>query len=142
MDIIKAIITACGGALVTGIFAVISSRTKSKKATKSELSALNDKVDIVIKNINDLSTRFNNHTRDYERYMAEEARANILKFADDIRHSIEHSEEYWNETLGYIDVYEDYCIRYPDYPNTKAVTNIKYLKDQYKTRVENNDFLI
>ena len=72
---------------------------------------------------------------------ADNARTQILRFADEIKQGTRHTEEHFNQILECIKRYEDFCRDHPDYPNTKAVCAIKLTKQNYIERLERNDFL-
>lgn len=79
------------------------------------------------------------HDADYNR--ATEWRASIIAFSDELRIGVRHSEEMFDEVLRTVDKYEIFCRDHDDYPNSKAVTAIKRIRDSYAERLENNDFL-
>lgn len=102
--------------------------------TKAQLDGLKERIDTIettTKNIIDSS----------ELAKVEEARKNILVFDSEIRRKVKFTQEYWNETLRFIDIYEDYCDSHPHYSNTKAVSAIANVKRTYDQCLQNNDFL-
>lgn len=72
---------------------------------------------------------------------ANEARYRILRFDDEIRHEVFHTEEHFNQIMDDIDTYEDYCDTHPKYPNNKAVYAIEKIKHTYKKCRDENLFL-
>jgi hypothetical protein len=69
-------------------------------------------------------------------------RYRILRFDDEIRHHIKHTEEHFNQVLDDLDKYEKYCNSHPHYLNNKAELAIKNIKQTYeKCRLENS-FLV
>lgn len=72
---------------------------------------------------------------------AETARYRIIRFADEIRHDVKHTEEHFNQILDDIKKYEDYCKEHPKYPNNKAVSSIEKIKRVYEKCSDENSFL-
>lgn len=79
------------------------------------------------------------HDADYEK--ATRWRAKIISFSDELRIGTGHSEEMFDEVLRTIDSYEEFCRLHDDYPNSKAVTAIRRVRENYADRLLNNDFL-
>ena len=48
---------------------------------------------------------------------ATDARYRILRFDDEIRHHVKHTEEHFNQIMDDIDEYERYCSAHPNYKN-------------------------
>lgn len=71
----------------------------------------------------------------------ETARIRILRFGDECKREVRHSEEHFNQVLEDIDKYESFCSGHPDYKNAKAVLTIAKIKECYAKRLENGDFL-
>lgn len=68
-------------------------------------------------------------------------RARIIRFADEIRRHIDHSEEFFDHILSDITVYESYCKDHPTYKNEKAVRSIEKIRQTYDYCVNENKFL-
>lgn len=73
---------------------------------------------------------------------ATDARYRILRFDDEIRHHVKHTEEHFNQILGDIDEYERYCHNHPDYKNSKAVLAIENTRRIYEKCRRENSFLV
>ena len=54
---------------------------------------------------------------------------------------IRHTKEEFVEVLGYIDKYEHYCEKNPEYPNSRAGIAIENIREVYKVRLKKRDFL-
>lgn len=76
-----------------------------------------------------------------ERDKIETRRTRILRFSDELRQGLHHSEESFNQVLEDIDEYLDYCDDHPKYPNTKAETAIGRIKEVYQKCIRENSFL-
>ena len=113
MEILKTFISACGAAIVAGIFSLILANKNAKKA----------------------------HIQEDAAAKADESRSRILRFGDEVRRGVLHTEEHWIDILLDVDRYEDYCETHPTYENNRATASIKYLKGVFDGRLEKNDFL-
>lgn len=69
------------------------------------------------------------------------ARIRILRFGDECKRGVLHSEEHFNQVLEDIDKYESFCSGHPDFKNAKAVLTVTKIKECYAKRLENGDFL-
>ena len=134
MELLKTIISCCGAALVTGIFSVIL----ANKGIKKERQAAND---AVMAKLDALGKQLDEHIRKDAAAKADESRSRILRFGDEVRRGILHTEEHWIDILRDIDRYEDYCATHPNYENNRAIHTIQYLKNVYDGRLKKNDFL-
>lgn len=78
-----------------------------------------------------------------ERYEhdAKSARAQILRFGDEILHGVKHSKEHFDECLRDCDMYEAYCKDHPDFANGVAAQTIRLVRGTYQTCMEEKSFL-
>ena len=61
--------------------------------------------------------------------------------ANELLRPIRHTKEEFIEVLGYIDKYEHYCEKHPEYPNSRAEIAIENIREVYKVRLKKRDFL-
>ena len=121
------LIVICTNILVPIAVALISSgKLANKLEKKFSVSELSKKIDSLEDKI-DLNKAESNRTR-------------ILRFNGEIKRGIHHDEEEFNDCLGAIDYYEDYCRQHPDYPNSKAELAIANVKRTYEKAYQENDF--
>ncbi len=73
---------------------------------------------------------------------ATDARYRIIRFDDEIRHHVMHTEEHFNQIMSDIDEYERYCSAHPDYKNSKAVMAIENVRQTYQKCRKENSFLV
>ncbi len=73
---------------------------------------------------------------------ATDARYRILRFDDEIRHHVKHTEEHFNQIMDDIDEYERYCSAHPNYKNSKAVLAIENTRRTYERCRRENSFLV
>ena len=69
------------------------------------------------------------------------ARVRILRCSDEMRHKQRHSEEYFDQMLEDINNYETYCVKNPDFKNSKAELAIENIKRVYANCLQQGDFL-
>ena len=60
------------------------------------------------------------------------ARTHILRFSDEIRNGVEHSQEYFRQQLDDCDTYNKYCEKHPDFKNSYTAIADKHIKDTYE----------
>ncbi len=72
---------------------------------------------------------------------AEDARNHILRFGDEIKNHVRHSQEYFNQILDDISKYEKYCREHPDFKNERTAATEAIIKEVYQKCMKENDFL-
>lgn len=60
------------------------------------------------------------------------ARTHILRFADELRNGVEHSNEYFRQQLEDCDTYARYCETHPGFKNSYTELADKYIKETYE----------
>lgn len=80
------------------------------------------------------------HIKTDEEDRADERRANILRFNNELIRNIPHTREEFVEILADIDVYERYCKKHPEYENNRAVHAIANIGRVYDERLQKHDF--
>ena len=95
------------------IIQFLVSRNDIKQNIGKKIEALNEKVD---------------------RNQAILARTHILRFADDLRNGIHHSEEYYRQQILDCDTYDHYCKEHPDFANGLTIVASEYIKEDFKKR--------
>lgn len=88
-----------------------------------------------------IEAKLDKHIDSDARRWADNARTQILRFGGELKRGIRFSQEAWSQILETIDNYLDFCELHPEYPNTKAVSTIEYIKGKYQDALTNNDFL-
>lgn len=134
MEIIKALIMACGGAAVTAVAALISEKKKWERARA-------DADREIVKRLDGIETKLDNHIEDDANCRADEARNRILRFGDEVRQGVLHTAEHWADILRDVDRYEKFCDGHPNYENNRAANTIQYLNEVYAGHLKKNDFL-
>lgn len=72
---------------------------------------------------------------------ASTCRYRLIRFDDELRHHVKHTEEHFDQILDDITIYERYCKEHPNYPNSKAVLAIENIKSTYVKCRKENSFL-
>ena len=72
---------------------------------------------------------------------ADQLRARVLQFNNELLRNIPHTREEFIEILSIIDSYRQYCRDHPEYPNSRAVHAIANIERVYDERMEKRDFL-
>lgn len=91
-------------------------------------------LDIVKKDLAD-------HVKANEARNADEHRARILRFNNELLRDISHTKEEFINVLADIDFYERYCRDHKDYKNNRAVHAIANISRSYDERLRRHDFL-
>lgn len=138
MELLKTILLACGSAFVTGLFTIMLSNLTYKREQKRKQEMRDEQI---LKKLDEIENKLNRHIADDERNRVEEGRTRFLRFCDECRRGVLHTEEHWNDIIKDIDVYKEYCIRHADYKNERAVRTIDYLIEKYDEHIKNNTFL-
>lgn len=60
------------------------------------------------------------------------ARTHILRFSDELKNGIEHSNEYFRQQLDDCDTYDRYCETHPEFKNSYTMIANKHIKETYK----------
>lgn len=72
---------------------------------------------------------------------ASTCRYRLIRFDDELRHNVKHTQEHFDQILDDVTIYENYCKAHPLYPNSKAVLAIENIKETYSKCRKENSFL-
>lgn len=100
-----------------------------------------ERVNSFEKKLDDVSKQLDNMRNEEAERNAVECRTRILRFGDEILHEMEHSKEHFDQILRDITSYEHYCGSHPNFPNNNTVITTQIIKDTYRKRWEDHDFL-
>lgn len=141
------------GIPVGGVLFVILSLIKFPKCEVNFFGWIGRKIkklltDDIVEKLNQLEKKTDTiteqlelHKEEHEKEAMIQARAKILRFNDEILYDIKHSQEHFDEIINYIDRYEQYCVKHPEFKNNKAVLSIKNIKEIYEMCQKENKFL-
>ena len=104
------------------------------KDVMEEVKAIKEDLQSVKKDLDDL------HDFD-EKREADAARNRILRFDDELRRKVDHSEEFFNQILDDITEYTEYCDKHDKYPNSRADGAIKHIQEVHKQCKQNDNFI-
>ena len=97
------------------------------------IEATNKKIDTIEKKVDALDRKVDEND-------AVSARVRILRFASEIMDRRYHNKDSWDQTMLDIGKYEKYVIEHPHFKNGITEPTIEYIKEQYKKRLEKNDW--
>lgn len=95
----------------------------------------------VFNRLSEIESKLDEHIKTDDRRMADNCRAQILHFNNELLRPIYHTKEEFVEVLTKIDDYERYCEEHPEHPNNRAVLTIENIREVYKERLKKRDFL-
>ena len=95
----------------------------------------------VLRELDSLKTGLDDHIRTDDERNADEHRARILRFNNELLRDLPHTKEEFIDILSDIDFYERYCRDHKEYKNNRAVCAIENIKRVYMDRLQKHDFL-
>lgn len=95
----------------------------------------------VLNELNTVKQDLADHIRMDGERNADEHRARILRFNNELLRDIPHTEEEFIDVLADIDFYERYCEDHKDYKNNRAVHAIANISRVYDERLQKHDFM-
>lgn len=110
---------ASGGvfSLVQFLITLAFSRKDKQKEIKNEITALRQE---------------QHETREEIRANAAIlARTHILRFSDELKNGVKHSQEYFKQQLDDCDTYNRYCETHPNFKNSYTETADQHIKETY-----------
>jgi hypothetical protein len=122
MDILQTLIGGLVGGGLIGFIEFLIRRSDNKA----------DKHDEVLARLDAIDDKMGDIEYQLKANKADDARNRILMFDDEIRRSIQHSEESYNQILESINFYNKFCHENPQYENSKAVNAIANINKVYQ----------
>ena len=123
--IVPIILAVVGSGAVFGfiqfLIQFLVTRSDMKQNFGTQLTEMDQKIDRNHEEIN----------QKIDRNKAELCRTHILRFADDLRNNVHHSEEYFRQQLLDIDTYENFCKDNPTFSNGLTVIASDYIKTEF-----------
>lgn len=95
----------------------------------------------VLNELNTVKQDLADHIRMDGERNADEHRARILRFNNELLRDIPHTKEEFIDVLAEIDFYERYCEDHKDYKNNRAVHAIANISRVYDERLQKHDFM-
>lgn len=98
---------------------------------KALFQSLTDELSSMRKSIDDIDERMDKQEKRLDLSDVEDARRRILRFADEERHGITHSQEHFGLINDDMRLYRNYCRDNPDFVNMKADSAMETIKTKY-----------
>ena len=98
---------------------------------KALLQPLDQELSKMRESIDDIGKRMDAQEARLEISDVEDARRRILRFADEEKHNITHSEEHFGLINDDMKLYRGYCRDHPEFPNMKADSAMETIKSKY-----------
>ena len=95
----------------------------------------------VLRELKSVKDDLSDHIRMDDERNADEHRARILRFNNELLRDIPHTKEEFIDVLADIDFYERYCRDHENYKNNRAVHAIANISRVYEDRLREHDFL-
>ena len=95
----------------------------------------------VLQELKSVKDELSDHIRMDDERNADEHRARILRFNNELLRDIPHTKEEFIDVLADIDFYEQYCRDHEKYKNNRAVHAIANISRVYDDRLQKHDFL-
>lgn len=80
----------------------------------------------------EIEQKIDNLSKKVDQNQAVLARTHILRFSDEIKNGINHSNEYWRQQLDDCDTYDRFCKDNPDFKNSYTEIANRHIKETYK----------
>ena len=119
MNVCVALITASA---LWDFIKFIIQRKDSKQATNKVLK----------ENIEKVSNKVDHLNHKVDENSAVLARTHILRFSDELKNGIKHSDEYFRQQLQDCDTYDRFCESNPEFKNGYTEIASNYIKETYK----------
>ena len=104
-------------------------------------SELISKISIMETNLGNLNTEINGLKKELKETTIVNCRTQFTRFADEMRHGEGHSKDHYDQTMLNISKYEQYCQQHPEFANNVTQATAQLIKEDYRKRLETNDFL-
>ena len=119
-----------GGGLL-GLVQYLISRHDSK----------HDRFKAIQESIDKLSERIDKIDAKGDERNAVEFRVRILRFEDELLEGRKHSKDSWDQVMGDITGYEQYCAEHKDFKNNQTEMTIQHIERSYQDRLDKHDFI-
>ena len=91
-----------------------------------------DKQGEILSAISKLSDEVAQVKEDADRRDAILSRTHILRFRDELYNGINHTSEYFEQTIDDIVVYERFCDSHPDFRNGRTTEASQFIREEYR----------
>lgn len=130
-----------GGGILTFIQFLIT-RHDNKHDRLAAIEAQLTDIKTEVKNdVGNVSSRVERLSEQMSQREAVLARTHILRFADELYNNVDHSKEYFDQTLEDIDTYESYCEAHKDFKNSRTVMAEQNIRETYDRLLKEHKFI-
>ena len=135
MDYVIAII---GGGVGAAVIQLISTLVAAWQKRKYEKEDRHDAVQDQLAGVKAALTRLEEAISQRD---AISARTHILRFDDELRGKVRHSQEYFRQILEDIDTYNEYCESHEGFRNGYTTAAVKHIREIYDRCLTENSFI-
>ena len=135
MEILLAVIGGGAGAAIIQLISVVVSAWQKRKYEKE------DKHDAVREQLAGVQAELKRLAGSIEQRDAISARTHILRFDDELRGKVRHSQEYFRQILEDIDTYNEYCDSHDGFRNGYTTAAVKHIREIYDRCLAENSFI-
>lgn len=132
------LVAALGVVVIEKLADFISARVSHREQKEDRKAEKHDEALEVIKKINEELKELSTKVQDNQ---ARECRIRILRFEDEMRHDVSHSQDHFEQVMEDIDTYEEYCEKHPDFHNGIGRRAMVHIKEVYDECVREHKFL-
>ena len=127
---------AFGGAILGsgGVTAIINHFLSKKSKTAKQLDRIESRMEEIEAKVDQVDAKV-------DRNEAQRARAQILRFADEIYQGQLHTKEHFDEILSAATLYNQYCDDHPTFENMRTVSAQKRITDVYNKCLNEHTFI-
>ena len=133
--ILTIIIAVIGSNALFGFFQFLLERKDKKEDKKEDCSQK------ILKAIEVLTAKVDKLDGELSERTAIACRIRILKFMDELLEGRGHTKDSYDQCMGDITDYENYCDVHPTFKNNQTGATIEYIKKSYQERLDKHDFL-
>lgn len=121
-----------GGGVFSAVQFFISRKDKTKDL-ENEIKAMRQEQAEELKAIRQEQTKLREEMQENAAILA---RTHILRFSDELRNGVEHSNEYFRQQLDDCDTYNRFCENHPNFKNSYTETADKFIKETYNRLIK------
>ena len=127
-----------GGGAGAAVIQLINTLVAAWQKRKYEKEDRHDSVQDQLAGVQEALTRLEETINQRD---AISARTHILRFDDELRGKMKHSQEYFRQILDDIDAYDEYCERHEGFRNGYTTAAIRHIREIYDRCLAENSFI-
>ena len=91
----------------------------------------NNKENEILEALSSLQNELTEVKNEAEKQAAIAARGHILRFRDELYNDMKHTQEYFEQVLDDIEIYDQYCDEHPKFKNGRTKAASEYVNAEY-----------